>query len=366
MKLFFLLLITAVNFYSADIEIDKPYEELFTGTKIYEITSDDESIWFATYGHGILQYIKKTSEWKVFNTQNKSIEDDFFYCIAAGKDFVWAGTGDGLFTYDKKRNQWRKRKFAVGGELGNWIRSLCFDEEKNILWIGRFKNLTRYDVTKNKYDDFDLTIGGDSKTNTFTIIKKEENKYIWFGTEAGIHKYDLSKSFEDPSSREFINNKTNAFRNEGDAVALSSLLFEKNFIWFGTAEFVTNEKPNFNVGGIYKFNRRAAWERIDSRSGLGGNGIKAIEKCGNFIWASVYQFEKKNKTEIGKGIYLIDRITNKVVKANPDEIKLGSNTIYSLFFDGKNMWIGTDDGLWKVKIANPFAEWTGKKTSVKK
>src|SRR5690606_37546247 len=133
------------------------------GATISSIQAEGNDIWVATYGHGIFKYSKEKNAWTNFSTKNNNLENDLFYNLAVSKNFVWAGSSEGLFTFDKKRNIWRKRKFAQGGELGNWIRALCYDPDQNVLWIGRFKNLTRYDVGRNRFYDHDLTQNNDTK-----------------------------------------------------------------------------------------------------------------------------------------------------------------------------------------------------------
>ncbi len=347
--------------FSGIIFCQSGHEVFLQGASVNDITNEPGSIWFSTYGAGIHQYIINDNKWISYNTANKNIDEDFFYCVAVSKDYVWAGTSDGLFIFERKKNLWKKRKFAMGGEYGNWIRTLCYDEKRNILWIGRFKNLTRLDVAKQKFDDFDLTIDDDPRTNTFKTIKLEGDQFVWFATEAGLHKYDKNLDISDPSSRQFISNKKNAFKGEGEYVSVTDIYFDKNVIWFSTDEFITKEKPDFNVGGIYLFNRRATWEKIDRKNGLPANGVFSIERCGNRIWAGIYQFDKNEKTIRGKGLVQIDRVKGKVLKINPDEIGLTTSTIQCMYFDGDYMWLGTDVGLWKVKISNPFAKWTAKK-----
>jgi ligand-binding sensor domain-containing protein len=222
------------------------------------------------------------------------------------------------------------------------------------------------DVARQRFDDFDLTLGNDPKTNTFKVIKLEGNKYVWFGTEAGAHRYEKSKSLNDKSSLQFFSNKNAGFKGAGEFVSVTDMIFDANHIWFGTDEFVSKENPDFNLGGIYKFNRRATWEKIDQMNGLAGNGVYALERSGNYIWAGIYMFNKKEKKEYGRGLALIERNSNKVIKINLDDIRLASNSILSIYFDGDSIWIGTDNGLWRVAIMNPLAKWTGKKSSVKK
>lgn len=359
-KLFFLSLVFFYSTLLFPAEIN--FKELFPKTPFNGIANDGNSIWFSSYGKGIFQYLKDEDRWIIYSTENKNIDSDFFYCIAASDDFVWAGTSDGLLIYDRKRKQWKRRKFAEGGEFGNWIRSLAYDKHQNKLYIGRFINLTVLDVARQRFDDFNLTVNNDLKTNNIKTIEIENENFIWFGTEAGVFRYDKSKSLDDNTSLEFYNNRRNSFRAEGDAVSVSAIEFEKKFIWFGTDEFITPERPKFNVGGIYRYNRRATWQKFDDENGLGANGVYALELSGNYIWAALYQFDKKNKKEVGKGLVLIDRRDGKVLEVNPDKIRLASNTITALKFDGVKMWIATDNGLWQVAITNPFAQFVPRNT----
>ena len=162
---------------------------------IESIKGDGNFIWVATYGQGIFRYSQKEDKWFNYSTKKENLENDLFYNLAVSKDFVWAGSGDGLFTFDKKKGQWRKRKFAQGGEMGNWIRSLCYDPSQNILWIGRFKNLTRLEVAKQKFSDYNLTTNNDSKTNNIISIKLDGDSLIWFGSESGVHIYNKNEEY---------------------------------------------------------------------------------------------------------------------------------------------------------------------------
>lgn len=343
-----------------------PSQAFFDGAIIAEVAGHGDFIWVATYGRGIHRFSKKDGKWKTFSTQEKNIDNDFFYTIAASNEFVWAGTTDGLFIYDIKRDQWRKRKFALGGELGNWIRALHYDSQSNMLYIGRFKNITRLDVARNRFTDRDLTISNDPKTNTIKSIRIDGDNKVWIGTEAGVHVYNKKMNFENANAWRFINNKQQGFNGDGEAVSIADILFESNNVWFGVDEFITYDRPQFNLGGIYRYNRNNKWDRFDERFGLQGNGIFCLERTGNIIWAGIYTFDKSQKRETGKGIALIDRTTGVARQADLEEFGIRTNLITSLYYDGLNIWIGTDKGLWVVQVTNPLAVWTGmKRTNVR-
>jgi transposase len=93
--------------------------------------------------------------------------------------------------------------------------------------------------------------------------------------------------------------------------------------------------------------------QINDSKGLPGNGIYDLELTGNYIWASIYQFGKSTKETFGRGLALINRVTNKVNLIRDDRIP---RTVYTMFFDGTDMWLGTESGLIKVNFLNKLAQ----------
>jgi ligand-binding sensor domain-containing protein len=358
-KLFFTLLIFYFIpvFSFSQVQIQSYLENAM----VTAIKKEGNYIWFSTYGQGIYRYSERDEKWFNYSTKNQNCDTDFFYTIDVNKDYLWGGTVEGLYIYDINRNQWRKRKFAQGGEMGNWIRSLCYDPEQNVLWIGRFINLTRLDVKRNHYKDIDLTVNGDSKTNNFKTIKLDGDSLVWFGTENGVHIYDKSMNYENKEAWRFLNNKGSGFNGDGEAVSIPDILFDEDYIWFATDEFITKEQPDFNIGGIYKYDRKLEWDRISKRDGLAANGIYCLARTGNKIWAGVYTFSSDDKKDFGRGLALIDRNTEKVSATRISSVDLNARQVLCLYFDGASMWIGTDSGLYKIKVDNPLAHWPLKK-----
>lgn len=320
---------------------------------ITKITSDGEKLWIATNGHGVFEYDLKSNKFIEHSSQTENLQIDNFHSIAANKDFVWAGSTDGLYIYDKKNKNWIRRKFSLGGIYANWIRSLIYDNKNNVLWIGRFQYLTKYDLNTKRYTDFDLTIRGNERTNNVKALLVDGD-YLWIGTEAGLHRFDTSKNINDVGARIFFDTKNNSFNGEGELVSVSSLLNERDFLWIGLDEFVTEDRPEFNIGGLFRFDKKSEWILFDATKGLTGNGVFSIERTGNYIWVSTYQFGKTTKEYFGRGIILINRITNQVIPINDDKIP---RLVYTIFFDGTNLWLGTEKGLIKINFFNKLAMW---------
>ncbi len=223
-----------------------------------------------------------------------------------------------------------------------------------MVWIGRFQYLTKYDLKTKRFIDYNLTINKNEKTNTIKTIFVDGDSIVWFGTEAGLHKYNKEKDLNAPDAITFFDNKYNYFNGEGEQVSISSILIERDYIWLGLDEFITKERPEFNIGGLYKYNRKNEWLRFDNSKGLPGNGIYDLERTGNYIWASLYQFGKDTKETYGRGIALINRLNNKIIPINDERIPKSVNKI---FFDGRFIWLGTESGLIKINLYNQLAQW---------
>ena len=348
-------------FLSVEIHSQIESEVFLKGAAVTDIAEEEGFIWVSTYGQGIYRYSIADGKWTNFSTKSGNLSDDLFYAVEVSKNFVWAASVEGLFTFTKKGGRWDKRKFAQGGEFGNWIRSLKYDASQNVLWIGRFRNITRFDLKTRNYEDINRIQANDQKSNTIKSIELDGDSLIWFGTESGVHIFNKKKKHTDPSAWRYFSNKNKAFKEEGKTVSVSKILFEGKNIWFGTDEFITMEEPDFNLGGVYIHDRRFNWDRIYKRDGLGGNGIYALCRIGNYIWVGVYEFDKLQKLEYGKGLFLINRVTHQVIPVDLNELNITSSSILSFHFDGKNIWIGTGEGLIKLKIDNRLAEWPKKK-----
>uniref|UniRef100_UPI00404A5EA6 hypothetical protein n=1 Tax=Ignavibacterium sp. TaxID=2651167 RepID=UPI00404A5EA6 len=348
--MFFLFIFSFISFPQIDSRLF--LEKAF----ITDIKQFGNEIWVATYGQGIYQYNPKENKWTNYSSKTSDVNNDLFHCVAVNEAFIWAGGNEGLFIFNRKTRKWSLKKFSEGGEFGNWIRALHLDFKHNKLWIGRFRNITLFDLKTNSYKEFSRDIGGNAKANNINCIAAEADSILWFGAEAGVHKLNL-KSKDESSAWEYFTNKGRWFKGEGVSVSVSDFLFQKNYIWFATEEFITKDQPDYNIGGIYIFDRKLNWDRIGKANGLGGNGIYSIEKVGNYIFAGVYEFRIQDKSEYGKGLFMINRLNKKVIPIDLNQIDITTSTIRKIHFDGDYLWLGTDNGLVRIKISNPLAKW---------
>ena len=344
-----IIILSTNSFYSQDYEIISYLD----GTTIQDIIGDGNDIWIATEGKGIYHYSKTHDKWTNYSTRSGGLEQDYIYCIAQDKNFVWAGSVDGLFIFNKRNKRWTKRKFSQGGQLSNWIRSISYDPYDDLVWIGRFMYLTKYDIKRRRFTDYDLTIKGDMKTNTIKAVAVDGDSLVWFGTEGGLHKYDKSKDLDEPGTVVFYDSKLHHFNGDGDKVSITSLMFEQNNIWIGLDEFRTSDNPNYNLGGLYRFNRENEWYRFDNSLGFQANGVFALARIGDYILASLYQFGRNTKQPYGRGIAIVNRNTLELNQIQDSRIP---KKVLSMYFDGELLWLGTDEGLKQIKLANDFTK----------
>jgi len=344
-----MLFLSLTNALYSQGEVD--IQKFLDGVEIRDICSDGKSVWFASNGEGIIRLDLKNGRWSSYSVEKGNIQNNFFYAIAVTKRFVFAGSTDGFFMMNKRHGKWLKRKFAKGGQYGNWVRAVKYDKYENAVWIGRFMYLTKYDIRRRRFKDFDLTRKGNVKTNTITTIEIDGDSLVWFGTEGGLQRYDKKYPLQNEDAITFYDNSYNYFLGEGEMVSISDILFEGENIWIGTDEFVTKENPDFNLGGLFKFDRKNSWKRFTTDDGLRGNGIYSLALVGKYIWVSTYQFDRKMREKYGRGVCIIDRTDDKLIPLYDKRIP---DTVYKIFYDGENVWLGSDNGVVKIKLDNKF------------
>ncbi|MFA5805883.1 MAG: hypothetical protein WC879_14695 [Melioribacteraceae bacterium] len=91
--LFLLFILFGINVHAQE---QSDLEFFLGGAQVMDITSDGINLWFATNGSGIFKYMPKTNAWMQYSTSFGNLQHDFFYCIAANEDYVWASSNDGF------------------------------------------------------------------------------------------------------------------------------------------------------------------------------------------------------------------------------------------------------------------------------
>ena len=101
MKIFFILILSLFSLVKLSAQVNS--EIYIEGAKVVDIAGEGDYLWVATYGQGIYRYSKSEVKWVNFSTKGGNLDNDLFYSIEVNKDYVWAGSAEGLFIFDKKR-----------------------------------------------------------------------------------------------------------------------------------------------------------------------------------------------------------------------------------------------------------------------
>lgn len=211
------------------------------------------------------------------------------------------------------------------------VRSI-FRDYKGFIWFGTQEGLARF-------DGYDFRIynhaPNDSTSlchSTINVITEDGNKNMWIGTVDGLSLYNREKD-------NFIN-YTGYIKSSHilGNISISSIYDDKKGnIWIGT------------IGnGIIKLNLKTLTSTFYYNNPEDKNSLNS-----NYI-TSITPFEKGVFTGSYEGIILFDTISNKYtnIKKNPDDINsLSNNNIISVYTkDGKEFWIGTQNGLNRINI----------------
>jgi hypothetical protein len=323
------------------------------GKDVTDLHKDGEILWVTTNGSGIYAYDYQSEKFQRYYDKNSELDQNFFHTISASDKYVFAGSTDGFYIFDKRRQRWIKRKFGKGGQLSNWIRDVVYDESTGIAWIGRFMYLTSFNTRTRRFEDYDLTKKGNPKTNTIKTIELDGDSLIWIGTEGGLNKYDKSKDFNEKGAVEFFDNSLNYFGGMGEEISVSDIYTTPENIWIGLDEFRTEDRPEYNPGGLYKYDRGYHWIRFGTEDGLDGSGILSIEKTGHYLWVSLYQFGKQEKEKYGRGLAILNIMNNKIQMVQNQKLP---RLINKILFDGRNLWLAASDRLVKINMENEFSD----------
>ncbi len=227
--------------------------------------------------------------------------------------------------------------------LSQSIVKCIWQDKRGYMYFGTEDGLNRYDgykftIFRHKPDDTNSL-----SYNDITSIYEDHNGIFWIGTfNAGLNRYD-------PSNESFIRfrhnpNDTNSLSHEN----INAIIEDKSGqIWIGTDNGLNKLIVNDSAKNIYSFHHYI-------------NNPKDKSSISSNIILSIYQ-DKAGTIWVGTGDGL-----NKIIFNNQKELplkfiryqhnsedphSLSNDTARVIFEDSKgNLWIGTDNGLNKLKI----------------
>jgi len=246
-------------------------------------------------------------------------------CVTQTKDgFIWIGTRDGLCRFNGNSYTVFKQRFDDKNSISNNSINCLYEAKNGDLWIGTTMGLNRYSCKTELFQKYTLQADGKELSHNYirSIIESGEGE-ILVGTPSGIDIFDP---------------ETNSFRNVPIEKKMSGKL---NSITC----FYQDSKGRMLVGtrtGLYIYNKgslvkvplseKVKLKTIDFE-------IRDIKEDFNGrIWLAT--------EESGILILTVDSdIAELNAQYNVGNSHIISNQVRKLFFNEKEVWIGTMEGL---------------------
>jgi ligand-binding sensor domain-containing protein/signal transduction histidine kinase len=327
------------------------YEGSVIDVRIPLLEELDSSIWVgSTKGLALFSFVN--NQFRYFSFVNRNgIKSEIVNVSALFKDHngrVWAGTTEGLYSYNPGSNYFEESWFEVKGKKvyleNTCVRSIIEDKYGNLhigtegqgLFVISFSQNGQASI--NNYTAENSQIGHDMVQSL--VIDKSEN--LWVGNLQGISKTDLKKK------------NFNLYRNSNspnsvdllDNVIASLYKDDEGILWVG------------NWGqGLNLFNRET--NEVEHFS----TGLKGNHRISNDFVHVIFN-DSENNIWVGtrNGILIYDKPGNQFVPyythfQNPELPKLENTRVYKIIQDrNSNFWVGTQNGLVKINLKNSVVE----------
>ena len=298
---------------------------------IFCIAVQGEEVWFGTYAGGTTLYDRAKKVFKIYTTKGEPPEKDDgvsikwknhpayndVTIILPDKDRLWFGTyfygfgGGGISYYNSKRkNPWRP--FNTNNGVAKKIVSLALDGE--VLWVGSEKGLSVLDKKTEKWKAFYSAQNGLSGNFVNALLVQGDT--LWAGTNGGMTRLlKAQKQWKSYGQKEGLSDlEIKALAQVGDK------------IWAGSVQ-----------GAIYEYDPAAdRWKKIESTDPLRNGGIHSLA----VIQGKVFVCRDNGVSVYGISQNQWDSITTAD--------GLSSNVVFCAVEDKDGVWLGTDQGAFRI------------------
>ncbi|MCX6169797.1 MAG: triple tyrosine motif-containing protein [Ignavibacteriales bacterium] len=360
------------------------------------IQNTDRSLWLGTIGGGLDHFDLNNKKFTVYKNDPKiptSLQKNEILSLLVDKSgTLWIGTnlGKGLSRLEPsiiKFGQINRDINGVNG-LNDDVVWAISEDQNSVVWIGTYKGgLNKYDRKNGKFTFYKSDRNNKStlSDNHIRSIVDDGNRYLWIGTySGGLNKFNKSTG---RSTRYTFgsNDSSNRGSNQVQAILIDR---EKN-LWVGTfggglnkvvAEDLKTDNIRFenfvhNVTDPFSLNDDRVYCITEDRDGIlwigtfGGGLNKFDPKTKKFISyknipgdessladnrvMTIYEDNFSNLWigSYGGGLQKFDKRTEKFKRFNKKN-RLISSVVYGILEDNSNnLWMSTDDGLFKFSIA---------------
>ncbi len=218
------------------------------------IQGDNQFIWFGT-PDGLWRFEKKNQNWKQYNTFSGLSHDNILALKPDGR-FLWIGTRFGVNLYDSQKDS----VIALTEGLPQRPYIYAIETDSTWVWVGTrtgVYRLTKGEAVWHKFTTPEGLIAG--RVNCITRFENE----IWFGSDLGVLAYNLKTE-----ARTLYQNHTKLPGDEPQQILLN-----KKVVWVASPD------------GALKLDRSTdTWRVFSTLDGLLDDNVQALFLDGDYIW----------------------------------------------------------------------------------
>lgn len=288
---------------------------------VYSVFVDsNHNLWSGTYRHGLCMMSHELNSYTLSNIASGSLSYDIVTAIVPQGDKLFLGLdGGGLDIYDIKTGKSVNFNTSNSPLPGNNLTSMVFDG--NSLWAAVYsKGLVEISPQTKSISTYSINTGDDSG-NKLWVIADDGRGNIWVGGRS-LHLF---------------NKNTRQFTSvEGtENLDIMALISDGPTIWAATRQ-----------GGVLKIDKttRRIEERFSDSPSSGGTELPGYHVPYIFLDSSRHLWVNVGNKDLCR----LDLTGKEPAKIYNSGSGLPNPHVLSMIEDARgNLWIGTDDGLYK-------------------
>ena len=305
----------------------------------------DKSIFFTSYGNGLLKFDRTTELFTQFSADPENhfslSSNDAYEVYIDTEEIVWVGTQEGLDYYDFSKHKFKSIIHLPNNE--NSLRSsfvqTIFEDTDGTLWVGTREGIDQVSF-ENGYTDPNIThlvinerIFQELNNAYISCIYRDSKNRMWIATmNDGLFLCQNGKKV----SRQFKNDADNEKSIASNSIR-SILEDRQGRLWFGTGGGLSLLKEG---GGVNYTFENLGYSKYNTSS-LALNDIYTVfQDSKERIWIGMNKGGLALLQEQGEGKSFL-RFTN--IPDNPKS--LSHNDLFIIDEDSENrVWFGTSGG----------------------
>lgn len=367
------------NGYEMEIyKSDNEEKNIISDNYILNITEDKKGFLWVSTCYGLSKISVEDGRVKNYFSSlgSGNLPSNFVNCVLVTKDnTILVGTSSGVAVYNEENDTFEEILKEPGTLTSKNIKAMTQDIEGNI-WIGTEDGLNKINLLERKIKHFNEEENRIINSDKIYSLLSDKNGYIWVGTENhGLNKIDVRTE----ASISYIQDDDN--KNSIPSNTVNKMCQTRNgTIWIGTSLGLA--KYDENKDSFVSYTNR----NYDSTSLVNDYVYTVMEDTSGLIWVGTYAgvsiFDPKNKINHYKndpfdsnslsgnvvhgiyedddgylwvgtrnnGVTIFNETRDKAFKlvTGSNDNNVTSNSIKVITGSGKDIWIGTNNGLNRI------------------